>query len=84
MKTTQFRLGFLRPVAVGAVLASLLFTGCSTVSDGPTRSPQSGSPELVRGVEPQPAAIPQRSVPEGQSSLRKTGADQPLVPASKP
>lgn len=74
------------PLPAGALAAaSLLLAGCPTVREGPASPPPAGAGGAapVRAIEPQPAPIPQRDVPAGQSPLRKTGPDQPLVPAPK-
>lgn len=70
MKTTlSFRLLF-----VAAALSAL--AACRSVDTGPGTTPDPGQQGVIMGREPQHAPIPQKNVPEGESSLRKTGADQ--------
>lgn len=65
-------------VAVLGVAGGVMFSGCAIVHEGPTRAPGADAP--IIGQEPQHAPIPQKNVPAGESSLRKRGPDQPLVP----
>jgi len=58
--------------AIGLLLLS---SGCRSVSESPAAISDSGPPQVV-GKEPAPAPIPQQSVPDGDSSLKKTGPDQ--------
>jgi|GEM_PF-1389223 len=66
---------------VGVMAAGVLgfLSGCA-VTEGPV-NPGPSQPSLIRGKEPEPAPIAQRDVPPGESSLKKTKPDQPLVPA---
>jgi hypothetical protein len=63
-----------RLVFAAAVLGAL--AACRTVDEGPSTMPQPGQGGVIMGKEPEPAPIPQKDVPEGQSSLRKTGPDK--------
>ena len=55
---------------------ALLLGGCTTVDEGPALPPDPNARNEIRGVLPQPAAIPQKEVPAGQSPLTHTGPDQ--------
>jgi hypothetical protein len=68
-------------VVAGVVLLGL--AGCQGyVREGPVNVPPGGGPgaDIIRATEPEPESIPQKEVPAGQSSLRKTGPDRPLYP----
>lgn len=70
----------LRPLVVaGVILAGM--AGCQGyVREGPVNPPPGGDlrPDIIRATEPVPETIPQKDVPAGQSSLRKSAPDQPL------
>lgn len=55
---------------------ALLLGGCTTVDEGPKLPSDPGARNEIRGVLPEPAPIPQKDVPEGQSPLRRTGPDK--------
>jgi len=66
-------------VALGAFL--MMGSGpCRKIDQGPVNPHGGGGADIIRVTEPEPEAIPQKDVPAGQSSLRKTGPDQPLYP----
>lgn len=66
-----------RILTVFAALAGgLLLTGCRTVSEGPELPPDPNAQNEIRGVVPKPAPIPQKNLPEGESSLRHNKPDQ--------
>ena len=69
-----------RPLFLSLTLASaigvLALSGCRTVREGPGTQPDPNQRGLIYGTEPEHAPIPQKDVPEGESSLRKRGADQ--------
>ena len=57
-----------------AALSAL--AACRSVDTGPATTPDPGQQGIIYGREPQHAPIPQKNVPEGESSLRKTGPDE--------
>jgi hypothetical protein len=63
-----------RLLVTAAALSGL--AACRSVSDGPGTTPEGGQRQVITGQEPAHAPIPQKNVPEGESSLRKTGPDQ--------
>lgn len=75
----------LRRVATLGLAAAIVLLGpaCS-VKEGPAIPGGGGGPATLIGTEPEHAPIPQKDVPPGQSSLRKTGPDRPLVPPAQP
>jgi hypothetical protein len=76
MKTNYSRIPVL-------VLGACLMMGsgpCHRVQEGPVNPHGGGGPAIIRATEPEPEEIPQKEVPAGQSSLRKTGPDRPLYP----
>lgn len=72
-----------RSLGLAAAMVAGL-AGCQGyVREGPVNPPAGGGPgqgDIIRATEPEPEAIPQKDVPAGHSSLRKTGPDQPLHP----
>ncbi len=70
MKTIPRSTSFLTRLAVLTGL-TLAVAGCSSVRQGPVNDTGGGS-YVPRGTEPEPSEIPQKDVPEGQSSLRHT------------
>lgn len=67
----------LRPLYLAfAVAAITSLSACRTVRDGPGIEPDPNSRGLIYGTEPEHAPIPEKSVREGESTLRKRGADR--------
>jgi hypothetical protein len=66
----------LLPVSLLLALTSTFCTSCTTVREGPGSTPDPNARGEIRGVEPKPAPIPQKAVPEGESSLRHNRPDQ--------
>ena len=67
----------LRPLSLLLTLAAIAsLSACRTVRDGPGIEPDPNSRGLIYGTEPEHAPIPQKNVPDGESSLRKRGADR--------
>lgn len=56
-------------------LVSFLAAGCTSVDEGPALPPDPNARNEIRGELPQPAPIPQKDVPPGESSLRRTRAN---------
>jgi hypothetical protein len=57
-------------LSLSLLAASLLIAGCRSVEEGPTAPPNPNAQREVYGVVPKPAPIPQKNIPEGESSLR--------------
>lgn len=65
----------LSPGQLLAVALLFILSGCaSTVRESPVAGSSDGS-FIRRGAEPAPAAIPQKDLPEGASSLRRVQPD---------
>lgn len=64
------------PVFAALAAIALLITGCRSVNEGPSLPPDPNAQNEIRGIEPKPARIPQKNVPEGESSLRHNKPDQ--------
>lgn len=58
-----------------AAAAMISLTGCS-VAEGPTVATDPNAKPLIMGQEPEHAPIPQKNVPEGESSLSHKNPDQ--------
>lgn len=71
MKTSFPRL--LSCAALGAILLSV---GCRTVDEGPVIPTNPNQPPVITGQEPKHAPIPQKAVPEGESSLEHKKPDE--------
>lgn len=59
-----------------AAAALFALAACRSVDTGPATTPLPGQQGVIMGREPQHAPIPQKNVPEGESSLRKTKPDE--------
>lgn len=59
-----------------AAAALFALASCRSVDTGPGTMPDPGQQGVIYGKEPQHAPIPQKNVPEGESSLRKTKPDE--------
>jgi hypothetical protein len=59
-----------------AAAALCALSACRSVDTGPGTTPEPGQQGVIYGKEPAHAPIPQKDVPEGESSLRKTGPDE--------
>lgn len=68
---TNLRLVF-ATLSLGSLLA---VTACTSVGEGPANPPSSGN-QAIMGKEPEPAPIPQKNVPAGDSSLSHKKADE--------
>jgi hypothetical protein len=64
----------LRVAALGVALSAL--SACRTVETGPALPPDPNQRGIIYGTEPEPAPIPQKDIPAGESSLRKKGPDK--------
>lgn len=51
------------------VLPLVLLAACQPVRSGPVLPPDPNARTSVYGKEPKPAPIPQKSIPDGKSSL---------------
>ena len=71
MKNLSVRL--LSSAALGVVLLS---AGCRTVDEGPVIPTNPNQPPVITGQEPKHAPIPQKAVPEGDSSLSHKKPDE--------
>ena len=67
-------LPFLRFAGLGLALPAL--SACRSVDTGPVVPPDPNQRGIIYGTEPEPASIPQKDIPAGESSLRKKGPDK--------
>jgi len=68
----KFTMRFAAAFAIGAIVAA---AGCRTVDERAV-APADPRPAPIMAREPQPAPIPQKPIPAGESSLKHTGPDQ--------
>lgn len=64
----------LRLAGLGLALTAL--SACRSVDTGPSLPPDPNQRGIIYGTEPEPASIPQKDIPAGESSLRKKGPDK--------
>ena len=65
-----------RFLALIAATALVALAGCTTVDEGPVAPTNPNAKPIIQGTEPAPAPIPQKNVPEGESSLSHKNPDQ--------
>lgn len=65
-----------RLLALLAATTLVVLTGCTTVDEGPVAPTNPNAKPIIQGTEPAPAPIPQKNVPEGESSLSHKNPDQ--------
>lgn len=59
-----------------ALPALALLPACYQTTEGPALPPDPNARNVIYGTEPKPAPIPQKDVPEGESSLTHKKPDQ--------
>jgi hypothetical protein len=67
---------FVRLFSCAALGVIIFSVGCRTVDEGPVIPTNPNQPPVITGKEPEHAPIPQKTVPEGDSSLSHKTPDE--------